>query len=139
MLDHSVERDLLYDVIWDSPYYGFIETYKKITKALFIAGIIWASVVYISSFPIPRSAFPIYIILSIITVYYTRFTARNFLLSKQYIGAKNVLIYGIDSSSIQISEILRAKILNNFSSSIIIDEILSTCLLYTSPSPRDRG
>ena len=88
--------------------YITIETYKKITKALFIAGIIWASVVYISSFPIPRSAFPIYIILSMITVYYTRFTARNFLLSKQYIGAKNVLIYGIDSSSIQISEILRA-------------------------------
>ena len=86
--------------------YITIETYVKITKACVVGAIIWSFIVYFL-FPIPRSVFIIYLIVSTGLVYLTRFIARDYLLNTRKSNIKNILIFGIGNSSRQIAEILR--------------------------------
>ena len=51
------------------------------------------------SFPIPRLIYPTYILFSISFVCYTRFTARNYLMSRALGATKNVLIYSINNEA----------------------------------------
>lgn len=89
--------------------YITIETYVKITKACFAATIIWSAIIYYS-FPMPRSVFLIYLVISTAFIYFTRFAARDYLINRRKTKIKNILIYGTSSSSRQIAEILRSDI-----------------------------
>ena len=87
--------------------YISIETYVKITKATIIGTVIWASVINLLGLPIPRSVIVIYLVISTLMVYFTRFTAREFLIIRNESKIHNVLVYGIGESSIKIAEILK--------------------------------
>ncbi len=89
--------------------YITIETYVKITKACFAATIIWSAIIYYS-FPMPRSVFLIYLIISTAFIYFTRFAARDYLINRRRTKIKNILIYGTSSASRQIAEILRSDV-----------------------------
>ena len=75
------------------------ETFTKISYALIISGLIWSSILLYMSFPIPRLIYPTYILFSISFVCYTRFTARNYLMSRALGATKNVLIYSINNEA----------------------------------------
>ena len=90
--------------------YITIETYVKITKACFVSAVLWSIIIYYIQLPIPRSVFIIYLILSTVFVYFTRFTARDYLLSRSYRKTQNVLIYGTGDASRQIVDILRTDL-----------------------------
>ena len=85
-----------------------LETYVKITKSCFVAAVLWASLIYYLQIPVPKSVFIIYLIISTALVYVTRFTARDYLLYRNHIKQKNVLIYGTDDASRQIVDLLRS-------------------------------
>ena len=93
--------------------YMTLETYVKVAKACIISGVLWSLAVYFLNYPIPRTVSIIYILLSTIFIFVTRFTARTLLLPEHLGQRKNILIYGDISSSSKIAELLRNSITSN--------------------------
>ena len=87
--------------------YISLETYVKIIKATALASFLGALIINYYSLPIPKSSLIIYFVLLTGMMFYTRFTARNYLLSKKYNDQKNILIYGINDSSQKVGDILK--------------------------------
>ena len=61
--------------------YISIETYVKIVKATILSSVISALLITYYNLPVPRSAFLVYFILLTGIMYFTRFTARSYLLN----------------------------------------------------------
>ena len=87
--------------------YISLETYVKIIKATALSSILGALILYYYSLPIPKSSLIVYFVLLTGMMFYTRFTARNYLLSRKYNERRNILIYGINDSSQKVSDILK--------------------------------
>ena len=83
------------------------ETFIKIFYALIISGVVWSSIFLMLNYPIPRLIYPTYIFISISFVCYTRFNARNYLLSRKFGDISNELIYSTDPEAKQISDFLK--------------------------------
>lgn len=89
--------------------YISLETYVKITKATFISSLLSGILVGITMQPIPKSAFLIYFVLLTIIMFYSRYTARSYLINNIYSQSKNILIYDTTESSKQVHEILKSS------------------------------
>lgn len=87
--------------------YISIETYVKIVKATILSSVISALLITYYNLPVPRSAFLVYFILLTGIMYFTRFTARSYLLNISENKQRNILIYGINDSSQKVSQILK--------------------------------
>jgi len=84
------------------------ETYIKIFKASIISTIFWVSMISVLNLAIPRSVILINFVISIAFVSLSRMIARNFLITRAYnVNYKNVLLYGVDETSIRVSELLK--------------------------------
>ena len=84
------------------------ETYIKIFKASIISTIFWVSMISVLNLAIPRSVILINFVISIAFVSLSRMLARNFLITRAYnVNYKNVLLYGVDETSIRVSELLK--------------------------------
>tara|TARA_B100001057_G_scaffold500837_1_gene618202 strand:+ start:2626 stop:4563 length:1938 start_codon:yes stop_codon:yes gene_type:complete len=84
------------------------ETYIKIFKASIISTIFWVSMISVLNLAIPRSVILINFVISIAFVSLSRMIARNFLITRAYnVNYKNVLLYGVDETSIKVSELLK--------------------------------
>tara|TARA_B100001123_G_scaffold82261_1_gene93775 strand:- start:6963 stop:8888 length:1926 start_codon:yes stop_codon:yes gene_type:complete len=82
------------------------ETYLKMSKACIFASVVWTFLIYQLEYPVPRSVYIIYAILSLSFLIFTRYTASAFLSTTNYFGRKNVLIYGTGSSSRRMANLL---------------------------------
>ena len=87
--------------------YISLETYIKIVKATVISSLLSAVTIVYMGLPIPRTSILIYFVLMTMIMFYTRFTARNYLLNIKLHNHKNIFIYGVDESSQKVSEILK--------------------------------
>ena len=87
--------------------YISLETYVKISKACFISVIILASIIMLSGIPIPRFIYPIYFILSTTIIIYSRYTASSYLVVKDTLKRRNVLIIGSDEQSRKFAELIK--------------------------------
>ena len=87
--------------------YISLETYIKIVKATVISSLLSAVTIVYMGLPIPRTSILIYFVLMTMMMFYTRFTARNYLLNIKLHNHKNIFIYGVDESSQKVSEILK--------------------------------
>ena len=87
--------------------YISIETYVKIMKATIVSSVISALLITYYNLPVPRSALLIYFVILTGTMYFLRFTAKNYLLNIRENKQTNILIYGINDSSQKVSEILK--------------------------------
>ena len=82
------------------------ETYLKLTKACLLASFLWSILIYQIGYPVPRSIYVIYTVLSLSFIIFTRYAATVFLSKTNYLGRKNVLIYGTGSSARQMANLL---------------------------------
>ncbi|MAQ73589.1 MAG: polysaccharide biosynthesis protein [Gammaproteobacteria bacterium] len=82
------------------------ETYLKLTKACLLASFLWSILIYQIGYPVPRSIYVIYTVLSLSFIIFTRYIATVFLSKTNYQGRKNVLIYGTGSSARQMANLL---------------------------------
>jgi len=87
--------------------YLSIESYVKIIKATLLSSIISALLITYFNIPVPRSSLLIYFVILTGVMYFTRFTARSYLLNITENKQKNILIYGINDSSQKVSQILK--------------------------------
>ena len=87
--------------------YISIETYVRIVKATIISSAMSALLITFYNLPVPRSALVIYFALLTGVMYFTRFTAKSYLLNISEYQQKNILIFGINDSSQKVSDILK--------------------------------
>ena len=90
-----------------------LETYVKVAKACIISGSLWALTVYSLNYPIPRSSSIIYILLSTVFIFVTRFSARTLLIPRLLGQRKNILIYGDIQTSSRLAELLKNNLNTN--------------------------
>tara|TARA_B100001029_G_C15054017_1_gene452949 strand:+ start:254 stop:2167 length:1914 start_codon:yes stop_codon:yes gene_type:complete len=109
------------------------ETFTKIAYALIISGVAWSSILIYLGFPIPRLIYPTYILFSISFVCYTRFTARNYLMSRALGATKNVLIYSIDNEAKALFQHLSNHIKYNVVGFITSDSKLERSVFSNTP------
>lgn len=93
--------------------YMTLETYVKVAKACIISGVLWALTVYSLNYPIPRSSSIIYILLSTVFIFVTRFSARTLLIPRLLGQRKNILIYGDIQTSSKLAELLKNNLNTN--------------------------
>lgn len=87
--------------------YISIESYVKIIKATLLSTIISALLITYFNLPVPRSALVIFFVILTGVMYFTRFTARSYLLNISENRQRNILIYGINDSSQKVGQILK--------------------------------